>query len=240
MSGHSKWATTKRAKAVVDAKRGTIFTKLSNVITIAAKKGGDPAMNFALATAVEQARAANMPKDNIERAIKRGTGEGDGKQIEELVYEGIGPVQSQFIVKVLTDSRNRAASNIRHLFTKSGGSLGAVLWNFDHKGVLLISEEAWVASKQSFDDFVLESIDNGADDVIHEENGVIIYTKPEDLMKTKHWLESKNLKTESADIEYVAKEKLKLSDSEKEKVENFIEALEDDEDVSDYYTNVEL
>jgi len=240
MSGHSKWATTKRAKAVVDAKRGTVFTKLSNVITIAARKGGDPTMNFALAQAIDQARAVNMPKDNIERAIKRGTGEGAGQQIEELVYEGHGPVQSQFIVRVLTDSRNRAASNIRHLFTKSGGSLGAVLWNFDHKGVILISEENWEASKNSWDDFVLESIDNGADDIIHEKNGVIIYTKPEDLMKAKHWLESKKINTESAAMEYVAKEKLVLNDNDKAKIEAFIEALDDDEDVSDYFTNVEM
>jgi YebC/PmpR family DNA-binding regulatory protein len=240
MSGHSKWATTKRAKAVVDAKRGAVFTKLSNVITIAARKGGDPTMNFALAQAIEQARAVNMPKDNIERAIKRGTGEGGGQTIEELVYEGHGPAQSQFIVKVLTDNKNRAASNVRHLFSKHNGALGTVLWNFNHKGVILISEEAWLASKQSFDDFVLESIDNGADDIIHEENGVIIYTKPEDLMKAKHWLEAKKINTESADIEYVAKEKLKLNDSDKEKIESFIEALEDDEDVSDYYTNVEM
>ncbi|MCX6792454.1 MAG: YebC/PmpR family DNA-binding transcriptional regulator [Candidatus Falkowbacteria bacterium] len=240
MSGHSKWATTKRAKAVVDAKRGTVFTKISNIITIAARKGGDPAMNFALAQAVDQARAVNMPKDNIERAIKRGTGEGGGQAIEELVYEGHGPAQSQFVVRVLTDSRNRAASNIRHLFSKSGGSLGAVLWNFDHKGVILISEENWETSKYSWDDFVLESIDNGVDDIIHEENGVIIYTKPEDLMKAKVWLESKNLKTESAAMEYVAKEKLILNENDKAKVESFIEALDDDEDVSDYFTNAEI
>lgn len=240
MSGHSKWATTKRAKAIVDAKRGTVFTKISNAITIAARKGGDPAMNFTLAQAIEQARAVNMPKDNIERAIKRGTGELGGQAVEELIYEGIGPAQSQFIIRVLTDSRNRAASNIRHLFSKSGGALGSVLWNFDHKGVILISEENWEASKCSWDDFVLESIDNGADDIIHEENGVIIYTKPEDLMKAKQWLESKNLNTESAAMEYVAKEKLKLSEADKAKVESFVEALDDNEDVSDYFSNIEM
>lgn len=240
MSGHSKWATTKRAKAVVDAKRGAAFTKVSNIITIAARKGGDPAMNFALAQAIERARAVNMPKDNIDRAIKRGTGEGGGQAIEELVYEGVGPAQSQFIIKVLTDNRNRAAASVRHLFAKHNGSLGAVLWNFEHKGVILINEDSWQASKLSWDDFVLEIIDLGVDDISHVGEGVVIYTKPEDLMQVKKWLEAKNLAVESAEIEYVAKEKKKLSDSDKEKFDQFIDALEDDEDVSDYYTNIEL
>jgi len=240
MSGHSKWATTKRAKAVVDAKRGAVFTKISNIITIAARKGGDPDLNFSLAQAIEQARAVNMPKDNIERAIKRGTGESGGQAIEELVYEGHGPAQSQFVVRVLTDNRNRAASNIRHLFSKQGGALGAVLWNFEQKGVILIAEEVWQASHLSWDDFELEAIDAGVDDIRHEEEGVIIYTKPEDLVKVKKWLETKKLTTESAEIEYVAKEKKIVSESDREKIENFIEALESDEDVSAYFTNVEL
>lgn len=239
MSGHSKWATTKRAKAVVDAKRGAVFTKLANLISIAARKGGDPLMNFALATAIDRARAANMPKDNIERAIKRGTGEDGGQSIEELVYEGFGPAQSQFVIRVVTDSRNRAAANIRHIFTKHGGSLGAVLWNFEQKGVLLVTKENWESTKLAWDDFVLESIDNGADDIKHEDEGIVIYTKPEDLAKTKKWLETKKLVTESAEIEYVAKEKLSLSEEDKKKVEDFIEALEEDEDVSDYFSNVE-
>jgi len=239
MSGHSKWATTKRAKAVVDAKRGAVFTKLANLISIAARKGGDPAMNFALAQAVERARSVNMPKDNIERAIKRGTGEDGGQAIEELVYEGFGPAQSQFVIRVVTDSRNRAAANIRHIFTKHGGALGAVLWNFEQKGVILIAEETWQGAKLPFDDFALESIDAGVDDIKHEDEGIIIYTKPEDLAKTKTWLETKKLATESADIEYVAKEKLNLSEEDRARVENFIEALEADEDVNDYFFNVE-
>ncbi len=239
MSGHSKWATTKRAKAVVDAKRGAAFTKIANQISIAARKGADPTMNFALAQAIERGRAVNMPKDNVERAIKRGGGGDGGAQLEELLYEGFGPAQSQFVIKVVTDSRNRAASNIRHIFSKYGGNMGAVIWNFEQKGVILISEEHWKACKLEWDDFMLEAIDNGADDMKHEEEGVIIFTKTEDLMKTKHWLESKKLSTESADIEYVAKEKLELSDADKSKVETFVDALEEDEDVSDYFSNIE-
>lgn len=238
MSGHSKWATTKRAKAVVDAKRGAIFTKLSNLISIAARKGGDPEINFQLRLAVDKAREANMPKDNIERAIKRGTGEGGGGPIEELVYEGIGPAQVQFIVHVLTDNRNRAAATIRHTFSKFGGALGAVLWNFEQKGVLLVNKEVWQSSGLIWDDFLLEGIDAGFEDAVLEEEGVIIYTKPEQFMAVKQWLEGKQLTTTSAEIEYVAKERATLSEADQEKVTTFIDTLEADEDINDYYTNL--
>jgi YebC/PmpR family DNA-binding regulatory protein len=238
MSGHSKWATTKRAKAVVDAKRGTIFTKMSNLISIAARKGGDPEINFQLRLAIDKAREANMPKDNIERAIKRGTGEGGGGPIEELVYEGIGPAQSQFIIRVLTDSRNRAAATIRHIFSKYGGSLGAVMWNFELKGVLMISKEVWLETKLDWDEFLLEGLEAGVEDGLVEDEGMVIYTKPENFAQAKKWLEEKKISTALAEIEYVAKEKITLSESDHEKVTNFIEALEGDEDVSDYFTNI--
>lgn len=238
MSGHSKWATTKRAKAVVDAKRGAIFTKLSNLISIAARKGGDPETNFQLRLAVDKAREANMPKDNIERAIKRGTGEGGGGPIEELVYEGIGPVQTQFVVRVLTDNRNRAAATIRHTFSKFGGSLGAVLWNFEQKGLLLVNKEVWDKSGLNWDDFLLEGIDAGFEDAVLEEEGITIYTKPEQFMAVKQWLENKQLPTASAEIEYVAKEKVILSEEDQAKVDTFINVLEEDEDISEYYTNI--
>lgn len=238
MSGHSKWATTKRAKAVVDAKRGTIFTKMSNLISIAARKGGDPEINFQLRLAIDKAREANMPKDNIERAIKRGTGEGGGGPIEELVYEGIGPAQSQFIIRVLTDSRNRAAATIRHIFSKYGGSLGAVMWNFELKGVLMISKEVWLETKLDWDEFLLEGLEAGVEDGLVEDEGMVIYTKPENFAQAKKWLEEKKISTALAEIEYVAKEKITLSESDQEKVTNFIEALEGDEDVSNYFTNI--
>lgn len=240
MSGHSKWATTKRAKAVVDAKRGAIFTKLSNLISIAARKGGDPEMNFELRLAIDRARAANMPKDNIERAVKRGTGEGGGGPIEELVYEGMGPAQTQFVIRVLTDNRNRAAANVRHLFTKHGGALGAVLWNFEQKGLLMISKETWESAKLDWDEFLLEGIDAGIEDAQLEDEGAVIYTKPEHFAAVKKWLEGKNVATASAAIEYVAKDKLEISGDDRAKVESFIDALEGDEDVSDYFTNAVL
>ncbi len=241
MSGHSKWATTKRQKAVVDAKRGAVFTKLANTITLAAKEnGGDPAVNFTLRMAVDKAKAVNMPKDNIERAIKRGTGELSGEQIVELYYEGIGPANTQFIIKSLTDNKNRSASNVRHIFTKYGGALGAVMWNFEQRGVVRIPARPAGESDPVFkvSNFELELIDAGADDILEEEEGVTIFTKIEDLQKLKTYLDGKQINTESADIEYVAKEDLKISEDDKEKVEKFIEELEDCEDISDYYTNV--
>lgn len=258
MSGHSKWATTKRQKAVTDAKRGAIFTKLSNIITIAAReKGGDPDTNFSLRMAIDKARSANMPKDNIERAVKRGTGELAGAAIEELVYEGLGPAKSQFIVKCLTDNKNRAAANIRHLFAKHGGAFGSVMWNFDKQGVIRVSNDELArcdanlrinanaanceyVNKEAGEEFELELIDAGAQDILKEEEGVTIYTKIEDLQKVKKFLEEKNIKTESAEIEYIAKEDFLLSSEEKERVEKFIEELEDNEDVADYYTNVNI
>jgi len=240
MSGHSKWATTKRAKAIVDAKKGAIFTKIAKLITIAARKGGDPTANFSLRIAIDKAKAINMPKDNIERAIKRGTGESDGAQIEELIYEGIGPAKTQFIVKCLTDSKNRTAAEIRHLFSKHGGSLGTVMWNFTLHGIIMI-EQAEVNDKKLADEnFELELIDAGAEDIKKEDEGMTIYTAPIDLQKTKQFLESKNIKTESAEVEYVAKEQANLNDGEKIQVEKFIEELDNNEDVSDYYTNANL
>lgn len=239
MSGHSKWATIKRAKEAKDAKRGAVFTKLANLITIAARdKGGDLDTNFSLRMAVDKAKQANMPKDNIERAIKKGTGELEGGQIEELIYEGVGPANSQFVVKVLTDNKNRSASNVRHIFTKYGGSLGAVMWNFEVKGVIRIQNSEFRMKNLDIDEFELELIDAGADDILKEEEGFTVYTKVEDLQGVKKFIEDKGIQTESADIEYVAKDELELSDEEKEKVEKVIEELEDNEDVSDYYTNI--
>ena len=240
MSGHSKWATTKRAKAVVDAKKGAIFTKIAKLITVAARQGGDPATNFSLRIAIDKAKGINMPKDNIERAIKRGTGESGGAQIEELIYEGMGPAKAQFIVKCLSDNKNRAAAEIRHLFSKHGGSLGAVMWNFIQRGIIMIESEEINEKKLSDENFELELIDAGAEDIQKEEQGMTVYTAPTDFQKTKQFLESKNIKTESAAIEYMAKETTDLNNEEKIQVEKFIEELDNNEDVSDYYTNVNL
>ncbi|MEK7203047.1 MAG: YebC/PmpR family DNA-binding transcriptional regulator [Patescibacteria group bacterium] len=238
MSGHSKWATTKRQKAVVDAKKGTVFTKIAKLLTIASRKGKDPATNFNLRIAIEKARGVNMPKENIDRAIKRGSDGVDEAQIEELIYEGIGPAKTQFIVKCLTDSKNRAAAEIRHLFSKHNGSLSAVAWNFSQQAVIRIANNELSAMNLNSDELELEIIDQGVENIIKEEEGITIYATSVDLQKIKQFLENKNIKTESAEIEYVAKEHIDLNEDEKTRVEKFIEELEENNDVADYYTNI--
>jgi len=188
--------------------------------------------------AVDKAKAANMPKDTIERAIKRGTGELEGGQIEELLYEGLGPANSQFVIKVLTDNKNRSASNIRHLFTKVGGSLGAVMWNFEQKGVIRISDEKINEKNINIDEIELELIDAGADDIKKEGGGILIYSSVIDLNNVKDFIENKEIDIESAEIEYVAKDEAGVSDLDMEKIEKFVETLDEDEDVSDYYSNI--
>ena len=238
MSGHSKWATTKRAKAVVDAKRGAIFTKLANVITIAAKKGGDIDANPSLRAAVDKAKTVNMPKDNIERAIKKGTGELAGDVVEELYYEAVLPGNVQIIIKCLTDNKNRSAATVRHALSKAGGSLGSVMWNFEQKGLISVSKESLDAKNINLEELELELIEKNVDYIKIESEGLIIYTKVEDLQSVKSFIEEKDLKIESAEIEYVAKDRLKVSEEEDVKLSNFLENLEDLEDVNDYYLNI--
>jgi YebC/PmpR family DNA-binding regulatory protein len=238
MSGHSKWATTHRQKAVVDAKRGAAFTKVANIITIAARKGGDPDTNFSLRSAIDRAKAVNMPKDNIERAVKRGTGELDGAVLEELVYEAIGPANSQFVLKILTDNKNRTAAEIRHLLSKNGGAMGSTLWNFDLKGVIRVSAEEAAAKGLAGDEAQLELVDAGAEDVKEETEGLTIITPAADLQKVNKYLEDKEVKTESSEIEYVAKEAVDVTGEDAVKIENLMAAMEENEDISDYYSNL--
>lgn len=235
MSGHSKWAQIHRQKGVADAKRGAIFTKLGNAITVAAKLGGgDPNANFKLRLAIDQAKAANLPKDNIERAVKRGTGElGDGA-IEQVAYEGFGPAGTAFIIEGLTDNRNRTSSAIKHLLAKYGGSLGgpnSVAWLFVQKGVLRV--------KEINDELELDLIDAGALDVVREDDGATVYTVPNDLKKIKEFLELQKINVDYAEIEQVAKEKKTLSGEEAEKLQKLFAELDDNEDVGNYYTNAE-
>ena len=236
MSGHSKWSKIKRQKGTADAKRGTIFTKLGKVITVAAKQGGGKIdSNFKLKLAVDQAKAANMPKDNIERAIKRGTGELAGGIIESINYEGFGPGGTAFIVEALTDNRNRTSAAMKHILTKYGGGLGgpnSVAWMFEQKGIIRI--------ESMNDELELELIDAGAADVQTDEEGVTVFTAPADLKKIKDFLEQKNIGIEYAEIEQVAKEKKQLDDNQKEKIEKLFAELDDNEDANNYYTNAEV
>lgn len=241
MSGHSKWSTIKRKKGMADAKRGAIFTKLGNLIAIAAReKGGDLDTNFTLRMAVDKAKSVNMPKDNIERAIKRGTGEIEGQQIEELIYEGIGPSNSQFIIKAITDNKNRSAATIRHALTKFGGSLGSVMWNFEQKGIIRMETEVVKENKLDSEVAELELIDLGAEDVVINDDGMEIILNLSDLQNANKFFEEKNIKVDSAELEYVAKDKIEATEEEKEKIEKFIDLLDECEDVGDWYTNVNL
>jgi len=240
MSGHSKWATTKRAKAATDAKRAVLFTKLAKAITIAAKdKGSDPASNFSLRLAIDKAKAANMPKDNIERAIKRGTGEIQGSVIEEIIYEGFGPAGVALIIKCLTDNKNRASQQIKHILAKHGGSLAgpnAVMWQFEQKGVIRIENEK-LAGKNS-EELELQIIDLGAQDIKKLADSWVVYSHKEDLPKIKKGFENLGLEIDYAEIEYVPKETVSLESEQKEKLQSLFDSLDDEEDVDDYYTNL--
>ena len=235
MSGHSKWAQIHRQKGTADTKRGALFTKMGNAITIAAKLGGgNPETNFRLRLAIDQAKVINMPKDNIDRAIKRGTGELGGGTIESVTYEGFGPGGIAFIIETLTSNRNRTSANIKHTLTKYGGSLGtpnSVRWFFGQKGIIRI--------EKIDENLELELIDAGAEDIVTDSDGVAVYTQPNDLKKIKDRLEARGIKTEYAEIEWVAKEK-KEAAGQKETLEKIFDELETDEDVSNYYTNAEV
>lgn len=238
MSGHSKWATTHRQKEVADAKRGAIFTKLGNIITIAARQGGDPNANPSLRAAIDRAKAASMPKDNIERAIKKGTGELVGEQVEELFYEGVLPGGVQVVVRCLTDNKNRSGSTVRHSFTKNGGSFSAVMWNFSQFGVIRVASSEISDKSLSNESLELELIDQGIVDFVKEPEGITVYTEVKDLQKIHDFLEAKGLTLEASGLEYVAKEKIKLAADSEDKMDKFFEELEDNEDVSEYYTNL--
>jgi len=237
MSGHSKWATTKRAKAVTDAKRAGVFTKIAHLISIAARDGGgDPKANFILRMAIEKGKEVSMPKDNIERAIKRGTGELAGETLEEIIYEGYGPGGVAILIDSLTDNRNRSVSEIKHILTKHGGSFGAagsVAWMFEKKGVIGISPE------HVSDDLELDLIEAGAEDVIRTDEGVTIITTPNEIEAVKAILDSKKISTAFAEVEYRAKTMTTVSDdATKQKLEKILDDLEEHADVRGYYTNL--
>jgi len=241
MSGHSKWANIKRRKWAQDAKKAAIFTKTGRNITVAAREGGgDPDKNFRLALAIDQAKKVNMPKENIDKAIKKGTGELKGDQIVECLYEGMGPVQSQFIVKSYTDNKNRSAANIKHIFHKFGGDFASVMWNFSEKGVIRIDKEEVGNKGLASEEWELSLIDQGAEDIKMEEEGLTVYCAIPDLSRIKSFLEDKQVKVETADIEYIPHQTQKVEGEDREKAEKFMEALEDCEDVNDYYTNCEF
>jgi YebC/PmpR family DNA-binding regulatory protein len=242
MSGHSKWAQIKRGKEVSDKKKGILFSKLSKAISIAAREGGEPEMNFKLRMAVEQAKAANMPKENIERAIKRGTGEVEGEKIEEMIYGAFGPGGVALVIEVVTDNKNRAISELKRILNKYKGRLvesGSVLWMFERRGIIRLNLEGFVAKYGSREEGELRLIDLGAEDVKEENNELAIYTRPENLGKMKETLVKEGVKVEYLGLEYVPKEKKEIKDQKtRETIERLFEELDEAEDVGDYYSNL--
>jgi len=239
MSGHSKWSTIKHKKGATDAKRGKIFSKLIKEITVAARTaGGDPAMNPRLRTAVQTAKSENMPKDNIERAIKKGTGELEGVEYEESIYEGYGPGGAAILIESLTDNKNRAVADIRHILTKTGGNLGSagcVSYMFDKKGYLVIEKAA------ADEDVVMETaLDAGAEDMREDGDNYEIITDPQDFEAVKAAVDAALIPCIDAEITMLPQTTANLQGKEAEQMIRLMEALEDCDDVQKVYTNADI
>ncbi len=239
MSGHSKWSTIKRKKAAEDAKRGQIFTKLAKEIAIAAREGPDPEINFKLRLAIDKAKEANMPKDNIERAIRRGAGlDKDAAELEEIMYEGYGPHGVALMISVVTDNRNRAVADIRRGFTKLGGNLGetgCVAWQFEPKGYFTLQPN------DLDPDYVFEiAVEAGADDVVFGDDLVEVFAQPNDFQMVQEGLESHGLKPDTAELTMIPKTTVKLDEKQTFQNMNLISRLEDSDDVQQVYSNLDI
>ena len=239
MSGHSKWSSIKHKKGAADARRGQLFTKLARAIQVAARDGGpDPAGNAALATAVQKARDASMPKDNIERAIAKGAGnDADAAAWETAVYEGYAPGGVAVLVEALTDNRNRTGSEVRHIFSRSGGSLGepgSVAWNFEKKGVVLVSAE------RHDEDDLMAAIDAGAEDLARDENVWEIVTAPGDLQAVRAALEASGVELQLAELTMRPQTKVEVDEGQTGSLLRLLEALEDQEDVAAVHANFDV
>jgi len=239
MSGHSKWHTIKHKKGAIDAKRGKIFTKIIKEIIVAAKLGGgDTEMNPRLRTAVLKAKSANMPKDNIDRAIKKGIGDLDGASYVELTYEAYGPGGVAILIDALTDNKNRTAADVRSLLTKGGGNLGetgCVSYLFKRKGIITFDGE-----KYTEDDVLSAALDAGAEDVVGEDNVIEVTTDPDDFETVLNALSAAGFESEEAGIQKVADTTVTLDNEKTSKVLRLIERIEDNDDVQDVFTNLEI
>ena len=239
MSGHSKWSTIKHKKGAADAKRGKIFTKLIKEITVAARMGGgDPDANPRLRSAIAAAKSQNMPKDNLERAIKKGTGELEGVEYEELSYEGYGPGGVAVLVECLTDNKNRTIADVRYIFSKAGGNIGTdgcVAWMFDKKG--LISVDKSVSDEDTLMEVALEA---GAEDVKDEGDCFEVITEPADFDTVKEAVEAANIEYQMAEVTMIPQTETKLEGKEAEQMVKFMEALEDCDDIQNFHTNADI
>jgi len=241
MSGHSKWSQIKHKKAITDAKKGKIFSKMVRLIAVAARaKGKDPESNPTLRTLIDTARSLNMPIENIERAIAKGAGELEGSKIEEFLLEAYGPGGSALLIEGTTDNHNRTVSEIKYLLSEHNSKLadpGSVLWMFEHRGSLAVK-----SSPAKKDELELAAIDAGAQDIQWpDEQTLEIYTKPEELEKTRKALEEKNIKAENAALVWTPKNEIEVADPKmKEQLEALFEAIDDNDDVNEIYSNVNL
>lgn len=242
MSGHSKWANIKHKKAKADAQKGKVFTKLGRELIVAARAGGaDPANNFRLKIAVDNAKAANMPNDNIQRAIQKGAGGGDGAAFEELRYEGYGPAGAAIMVDIVTDNRNRTAGEMRHIFSKNGGNLGetgSVNWMFKEKGQLTIPQEDLELSE---DELMLLALDAGAEDMDNDDENYLIITAPEDMEAVHQALLAQKVPISEAAINQIPLNTVEIADPEHaKKIIRLMDALEEHDDAQGVYANFEL
>ncbi|MCY0897933.1 MAG: YebC/PmpR family DNA-binding transcriptional regulator [Firmicutes bacterium] len=239
MSGHSKWANIKRKKAKVDAVKGTVFSRLTKEIMAAAKQGGgNPETNFRLRVAIEKAKANNLPQANIERAIRRATGQEAGVNYEEAVYEGYGPGGTAVYLDILTDNRNRTAGEVRHIFSRHGGSLGesgCVAWMFEPKGRIVLA-----SSDQSEEALLDMAIEAGADDLIREDDEIVVLTSPELLDDVRQAFEARGLRVEEAELVRLPKTTVPVSGKEAEQLMELLDLLEDHDDVQRVYSNAEF
>jgi YebC/PmpR family DNA-binding regulatory protein len=242
MSGHSKWANIKHKKAKTDALKGKIFTKMAREIIVAARAGGgDPNNNFRLKIAIDNAKAANLPNDNIQRAIQKGVGGGEGANYEELRYEGYGPGGVAIMADIMTDNRNRTASEARHIFSKNGGNLGetgSVGWMFTEKGQLTVSKEDL---RMSGDDLLLLALDAGAEDIEEQDESFEIYTDPSAMQEVRQKLLDGGIVIENAEVNLIPVNRVEISDIEQaKKIIKLIDSLEGHDDVQKVYTNFDL
>ena len=241
MSGHSKWHSIKHKKAREDAKRGKVFTKLIRELTVSARAGGgDPSMNPRLRTAIDRAKAENMPADNIDRAIKKGTGELEGVRYEEYSYEGYGPGGTAILIEVMTDNKNRCTAEVRHIFSKQNGNLGengCVAWIFEKKGYLSVPAEGM--DEETLMEIVLEA---GADDIVEdkEEEVFEVYSTLESFQAVKEALDAKGVTYQDADITMIPKNTVRLQGKEAEQSLRLMDALEDNDDVQNVYSNFDI
>jgi YebC/PmpR family DNA-binding regulatory protein len=238
MSGHSKWATTKHKKAIVDAKRSASFTKLANIVTIAARKGGDPGTNFSLRLAIEKAKAASMPKENIERALRRAQGK-LGDDLSEIIYEGYGPGGAAILIECLTDNKLRTVGNIRSTFNKFGGALaeaGSVAYLFEKIGQFIVNSADSELTQEQIEETILES---GADDYELDDGLYIVYTSVNNFISVAKHLEEAGVKIDSSNIIWEPKIRTAVAEDNQSSLEKLLEILENDDDINQVFTNAE-